>query len=79
MGEQMINLESDGQNKQESMNSKSCIRQGPALRIVKDCHYKVAILLESPLILAVVRGFYRVALHFLDTAPQCSYGGRNDN
>lgn len=32
---------------------------------------------ESPLFLAVDRGHYRVALHILEAAPQCSYAGRN--
>ncbi|KAF4381739.1 hypothetical protein G4B88_002889 [Cannabis sativa] len=59
---------------------------------VRNDHYEVAILIidedrdltcfvnnvgESPLFLAVDRGFYKVALHILETAPKCSYVGRN--
>lgn len=33
--------------------------------------------LESPLILAVDRGFYKIALQIIETIPECSYMGRN--
>jgi ankyrin repeat protein len=31
---------------------------------------------DSPLFLAVDRGFCRIALHILEAVPKCSYGGR---
>ena len=33
---------------------------------------------ESPLFLAVDRGFYKIPLHIIETVPECSYGGRNN-
>ena len=33
--------------------------------------------LESPLFLAVDRGFYKFALQIIETIPECSYMGRN--
>ena len=32
---------------------------------------------ESPLFLAVDRGFYKIALQIIETIPECSYMGRN--
>ena len=33
---------------------------------------------ESPLFLAVDRGFFKIPLHIIETVPECSYGGRNN-
>ncbi|KAK7814313.1 ankyrin repeat domain-containing protein 23 [Quercus suber] len=33
--------------------------------------------LESPLFLAVDRGFYKIAFQIIETIPECSYMGRN--
>ena len=33
---------------------------------------------ESPLFLAVDRGFFKIAHYIIDTVPKCFYGGRNN-
>ena len=87
----MPNLEKNTVKKMELLKMQNLEKNTVLHEAIRNCHYDIVKLLiredsslalftnnagESPLFLAVDRGFHQIALHILKAVPECSYGGR---